>query len=151
RPARPRRRPTSGDAITKAIAGHMSRPLPCERTSRCCQQHRRGTTRGGLSTPGGRGSRRACLTPHRGISWREGMPARRQTRGRTRRALRALDMADRQRVLDWWSLAERRMKTPDGDPSAPAEAVGMSTLIALVGLPERAVPLWTAARAGYAL
>ncbi len=65
-------------------------------------------------------------------------------------ALRALDVTDRQRVLDWWSLAEQRMKTPDGDPSAPAEAVGMSTLIELVGFPERAVPLWIAARAGYA-
>ena len=43
------------------------------------------------------------------------------------------------------------MKTPDGDPSAPSEAVGMSTLIELVGLPERAVPLWIAARAGYSL
>ena len=44
------------------------------------------------------------------------------------------------------------MRTPDGDPSAPAEAVGMrSTLIELVGFPERAVPLWIAARAGYSL
>jgi hypothetical protein len=43
------------------------------------------------------------------------------------------------------------MKTPDGDPSAPAEAVGLSTVIELVGLPERAVPLWIAARAGYSL
>jgi hypothetical protein len=60
-------------------------------------------------------------------------------------------VADRQRVLDWWSLAEQRMKTPDGDPSAPAEAVGMSTVIEMVGLPERAVPLWIAARAGYSL
>lgn len=91
------------------------------------------------------------LTPHRGICWRQGMPARRQTRGRTRRALRALEVADRQRVLDWWSLAEQRMKTSDGDPSVPAEAVGMSTLIELVGHPDRAVPLWIAARAGYSL
>jgi hypothetical protein len=60
-------------------------------------------------------------------------------------------VGDRQRVLDWWSLAEQRMKTPDGDPSAPSEAVGMSTLIEPVGLPERVVPLWIAARAGYSL
>jgi hypothetical protein len=60
-------------------------------------------------------------------------------------------VADRQRVLDWWSLAEQRMKTSDGDPSALAEAIGMSTLIELVGVPERAVPLWIAARAGYSL
>jgi hypothetical protein len=81
----------------------------------------------------------------------EGMPARRQTRGRTRAALRGLDVADRQRVLDWWSLAEQRMRTPEGDPSPPTEAVGMSTMIEMVGLPERATPLWIATRAGYSL
>jgi hypothetical protein len=43
------------------------------------------------------------------------------------------------------------MKAPDGDPSAPAEAVGMSTMIEMLGLPERAGPLWIGARAGYSL
>ena len=43
------------------------------------------------------------------------------------------------------------MKTPEGNPSALAEAVGMSTMIEMVGLPVHAVPLWIAARAGYAL
>jgi hypothetical protein len=43
------------------------------------------------------------------------------------------------------------MQTPDGDPSAPAEAVGTSTIIDMVGLPERAGSLWIAARAGYSL
>jgi hypothetical protein len=97
---------------------------------------------------GGDGLWSLCIAAYAGA---RGMPARRQTRGRTRCALRALDLADRQRVLDWWSLAERRMRTPDGDPSAPAEAVGMSTMIAMVGLPERATPLWIAVRAGYSL
>jgi hypothetical protein len=62
-----------------------------------------------------------------------------------------LDVADRQRVLAWWSLAEQRMRTPEGDPSPPTEAVGMSTTIEIVGLPERASPLWIATRAGYSL
>lgn len=79
------------------------------------------------------------------------MPARRQTRGRTRRALRRLDIADRERVTDWWMRAERRMKTREGDPSTPAEAVAMSVLIELVGDPHRAAPLWIAVRAGYSL
>lgn len=79
------------------------------------------------------------------------MPARRQTRARTRRALRALDGDDRQRVFDWWTLAERRMKTTEGDPSPPSEAVGMSAMIQMVGNPQRAVPLWIAVRAGYSL
>jgi hypothetical protein len=43
------------------------------------------------------------------------------------------------------------MQTPEGDPSAPCEAVGMSTLIEMVGLPELAAPLWIATRAGYSL
>lgn len=79
------------------------------------------------------------------------MTARRQTRGRTRRALRRLDPADRQRVTDWWMLAEQRMKTSEDDPSTPAEAVAMSVLIKMVGDAQRAVPLWIAVRAGYSL
>ena len=79
------------------------------------------------------------------------MPARRQTRGRTRRALRRLDPADRQRVTDWWMLTEQRMKTSEGDPSKPAEAVAMGVLIEMVGDAQRAVPLWIAVRAGYSL
>lgn len=79
------------------------------------------------------------------------MPARRQTRGRTRRALRSLSAADRERVADWWRLAEQRMKTSDGDPSVPCEAVVMSVLIEMVGDAQRATPLWIAVRAGYSL
>lgn len=79
------------------------------------------------------------------------MPARRQTRGGTRRALSRLDPADRQRVTDWWMLSAQRMKTSEGDPSEPAEAVAMGVLIEMVGDAQRAVPLWIAVRAGYSL
>ncbi len=79
------------------------------------------------------------------------MPARRQSRGKTRRALRSLDVADRERVIDWWMLAEQRMNTDQGDPSTPSEAVAMSALIEMVGDTPRAAPLWLAVRAGYSL
>jgi hypothetical protein len=62
-----------------------------------------------------------------------------------------LDLADRQRVTDWWMLAEQRMKTGEGDPSTPSEAVAMSVLIEMVGDAQRAAPLWIAVRAGYSL
>jgi hypothetical protein len=79
------------------------------------------------------------------------MPARRQTRGRTRRALRSLGIADRQAVIDWWSLAEQRMQTSEGDMSPPSEAVAMSTLLAMVGRPQPAATLGVPVRAGYSL
>jgi hypothetical protein len=79
------------------------------------------------------------------------MPARRQSRGKTRLALRSLDVADRKRVIEWWSLAEQRMKTDEGDLSAPSEAVAMSRFIDMVGDAYRAVPLLMAVRAGYSL
>jgi hypothetical protein len=62
-----------------------------------------------------------------------------------------LDIADRQRVTDWWMLAEQRMKTSEGFPSAPAQAVAMTTLIEIGGDSHRAAPLWIAVRAGYSL
>ena len=43
------------------------------------------------------------------------------------------------------------MKTSDGDPSPPSEAIAMSTMIEMAGDSERAVPLWIAVRAGYSL
>ncbi|MDQ6818868.1 MAG: hypothetical protein M3076_00775 [Actinomycetota bacterium] len=65
--------------------------------------------------------------------------------------MRSLDVADRERVIDWWMLAEQRMNTDQGDPSTPSEAVAMSALIEMVGDTPRAAPLWLAVRAGYSL
>jgi hypothetical protein len=65
--------------------------------------------------------------------------------------LRSLDVADRERVIDWWMLAEQRMKIGEGDPSTPSGAVGMSVLIEMVGDNQRVVLLWIAVLAGYSL
>ncbi len=43
------------------------------------------------------------------------------------------------------------MKTGEGDPSTPSEAVAMSVLIEMVGDAQRAAPLWIAVRVGYSL
>jgi hypothetical protein len=55
---------------------------------------------------------------------------RKQDAGPTRRELRALVLEDRQRMAEWWSRAEKRMKTREGDLSAASEAVAITLFTA---------------------
>lgn len=78
---------------------------------------------------------------------------RRQTLGRTRRELRrSLDADDRERAMDWWTLAEDRMMTTEGQPSGPAVTVALAAIGGLgMNSIETEARLLVVVRAGYSL
>ena len=51
---------------------------------------------------------------------------RRQTLGRNRRELRGLGEAERDWVMDWWTLAEGCIETDEGQPSGPGVNVALA-------------------------
>jgi hypothetical protein len=80
---------------------------------------------------------------------------RRQSLGKTRKQLRsALGYEDRERVMDWWSLAEDLFTTSRGEPSALASYLATISALGLDAASVAKVPpavFLIAMRTGYAL